>query len=81
MLPTEDLFVYVYVLIDDLITARIIAIPPRRARLLAAATPNYWPSRRMVLRVPPRHQDRPEQPHRPRLGHRPRRHQRARRGR
>jgi hypothetical protein len=29
MLPTEDLFVYVYVLIDDLITARVIAIPPR----------------------------------------------------
>jgi hypothetical protein len=29
MLPTEDLFVYVYVLIDDLISARIIAIPPR----------------------------------------------------
>jgi hypothetical protein len=28
-LPTEDLFVYVYVLIDDLMTARIIAIPPR----------------------------------------------------
>jgi len=29
MLPTEDLFVCIYVLIDDLITARIIAIPPR----------------------------------------------------
>ena len=29
MLPTEDLFVYVYVLIDDLVTARIIEIPPR----------------------------------------------------
>jgi IS5 family transposase len=29
MLPTEDLFVYVYVLIDDLVTARIIAIPSR----------------------------------------------------
>ena len=29
MLPTEDLFVYIYVLIDDLVTARIIAIPPR----------------------------------------------------
>jgi len=29
MLPTEDLFVYVYVLIDDLVTDRIIAIPPR----------------------------------------------------
>src|SRR5512142_2995322 len=29
MLPTEDLFVYVYVLIDDLVTTRIIAIPPR----------------------------------------------------
>ncbi len=29
MLPTEDLFVYVYALIDDLISARIIAIPRR----------------------------------------------------
>jgi hypothetical protein len=31
MLPTEDLFVYVYVLIDDLInaSASAIAIPPR----------------------------------------------------
>jgi hypothetical protein len=29
MLPTEDLFVYVYVLIDDLVAARIIAIPCR----------------------------------------------------
>ena len=29
MLPTEDLFVYVYVLIDDLITAGVVAIPPR----------------------------------------------------
>ncbi len=29
MLPTEDLFVYVYVLIDDLVTAGAIAIPPR----------------------------------------------------
>src|SRR5207344_95680 len=29
MLPTEDLFVYVYVLIHDLITARAIAIPAR----------------------------------------------------
>jgi Transposase DDE domain len=29
MLPTEDLFVYVYVLIDDLVATRIIAIPPR----------------------------------------------------
>ena len=29
MLPTEDLFVYVYVLIDDLIRASAIAIPLR----------------------------------------------------
>ena len=28
-MPTEDLFVYVYVLIDDLIADRISAIPPR----------------------------------------------------
>src|SRR5260370_464611 len=30
MLPTEDLFVYVYVLIHDLITAGAIAIPARQ---------------------------------------------------
>jgi hypothetical protein len=29
MLPTEDLFVYVYVLVDDAIGSRAIAIPPR----------------------------------------------------
>jgi len=29
MPPTEDLFIYVYVLIDDAITAGAIAIPPR----------------------------------------------------
>jgi IS5 family transposase len=29
MLPTEDLFVYVYVLVDDAIGAQAIAIPPR----------------------------------------------------
>jgi Transposase DDE domain len=29
MLPTEDLFVYVYVLIHDLIIAGLVAIPPR----------------------------------------------------
>src|SRR5512142_862604 len=29
MLPTEDLFVYVYVLIHDLVTAGHIAVPPR----------------------------------------------------
>src|SRR5258706_226150 len=29
MLPTEDLFVYVYVLVDDAISSRAIAIPPR----------------------------------------------------
>ena len=31
MLLTEDLFVYVYVLIDDLIAAGVIALPPRPA--------------------------------------------------
>jgi hypothetical protein len=29
MLPTEDLFVYVYVLIDDLIASGAVCIPPR----------------------------------------------------
>jgi Transposase DDE domain len=29
MLPTEDLFVYVYVLVDDALAAGVIAVPPR----------------------------------------------------
>ena len=29
MLPTEELFVHVYVLMDDLIAALAIAVPPR----------------------------------------------------
>ena len=29
MLPTEDLFVYVYVLADDAISSRAVAIAPR----------------------------------------------------
>ena len=40
MLPTEDLFVYVYLLIDDLVTARIIAIPHRPGPRRPAATPS-----------------------------------------
>lgn len=32
MLPAGDLFVYVYVLIDDLAAARITAIPPPPGR-------------------------------------------------
>lgn len=54
MLPTEDLFVYVYVLIDDLITAGAIAIPPRPgpgpacsdAELLTIATVRHLLGRR-----------------------------------
>jgi len=54
MLPTEDLFVYVYVLIDDLVTARIIEIPPRPgpapacsdAELLAIALVRHLRGRR-----------------------------------
>jgi hypothetical protein len=54
MLPTEDLFVYVYVLIDDLITAGVIAIPPRPgpapacsdAELLAVALVRHLLGRR-----------------------------------
>ena len=54
MLPTEDLFVYVYVLIDDLVTARIFAIPPRPgpapgcsdAELLTIATTRHVLGRR-----------------------------------
>jgi hypothetical protein len=38
MLPTEDLFVYVYVVVDDAIIAGTIAIPPRPGPRLAAAT-------------------------------------------
>ena len=29
MLPTEDLFVYVYVMVDDAIASGAVAIPPR----------------------------------------------------
>ena len=54
MLPTEDLFVYVYVLIDDLITAGLIVIPPRPgpapgcsdAELLTIATTRHVLGRR-----------------------------------
>jgi hypothetical protein len=54
MLPTEDLFVYVYVLIDDLIIAGAIAIPPRPgpapacsdAELLAIAVVRHLLGRR-----------------------------------
>ena len=44
MLPTEDLFACVYVLIDDLTAAGIIAIPPRRA--VAARAPRSLPGGR-----------------------------------
>src|SRR5260370_1191365 len=54
MLPTEDLFVYVYVLIHDLITAGAIAIPARPgpepacsdAELLAIALVRHLRGRR-----------------------------------
>jgi len=54
MLPAEDLFVYVYVLIDDAIAAGDIAIPPRPgpapgcsdAGLLAIAQVRHLPGRR-----------------------------------
>src|ERR1035441_9867600 len=54
MLPTEDLFVYVYTLIDDAIKARAVAIPPRPgpspacsdAELLAIAMVRHLPGRR-----------------------------------
>jgi Transposase DDE domain len=54
MLPAEDLFVYVYVLIDDLITAGSIAVPPRPgpapgcsdAELLTIATTRHVLGRR-----------------------------------
>ncbi len=54
MLPTEDLFVYVYVLIDDLIAAGAICIPPRPgpapgcsdAELLAIALARHLLGRR-----------------------------------
>jgi hypothetical protein len=37
MLPTEDLFVYVYVLIDDLIAAGAVCITPRPGPALACS--------------------------------------------
>ena len=49
MLPTEDLFVYVYVLIDDAIKARAIVIPARPgagARLLRRGDPGDHPGAR-----------------------------------
>jgi hypothetical protein len=54
MLPTEDLFVYVYVLIHDLVLARVIAVPARPgpapacsdAELLAITTVRHLLGRR-----------------------------------
>ncbi len=54
MLPTEDLFVYIYVLIDDLITAGSVTVPPRPgpapgcsdAELLTIATARHVLGRR-----------------------------------
>ncbi len=54
MLPTEDLFVYVYVLIHDLMRAGHIAVPPRPvprpacsdAELLTIALVRYLLGRR-----------------------------------
>ena len=40
MWPAEDLFVYVYVLVDEAIGSRAIAIGPGRARRRRAATPS-----------------------------------------
>lgn len=55
MLPTEDLFVYVYVLVDDLVADRIIAIPPR---------PGPAPARRDAELLS-RHERQPETRYRP----------------
>ena len=54
MLPTEDLFVYVYVLVDDAIGSRAVAIAPRPgpapactdAELLAIALARHLLGRR-----------------------------------
>ena len=62
MLPAEDLFVYVYVLIDDLVTARVIAIPRRPgpapacsdAELLAIAQVRHLLGRRSEAAFPGR---------------------------
>ena len=59
MLPTEDLFVYVYVLIDDLVR-QVIVIPPRPApapacsdaELLAIAQVRQLLGRRSEARFP-----------------------------
>ena len=56
MLPTEDLFVYVYILVDDAISARAVAIAPRPGPVPRRR------ARRMVLRLPPGGQNRPGQP-------------------
>ena len=46
MLPTEDLFVYVYVLVHDLMAAGYIKVPPRPWPAGPAAMRNCWRSTR-----------------------------------
>ena len=45
MLPTEDLFVYVYVLVHDLMLSRAVVVPARPGRPRPAVMPSCWPSR------------------------------------
>lgn len=76
--PTEDVSVYVYVLIAGLITAVAIVILPRPgpapgcrdAELLTIAAARH-------RRVPAGDQDRPGQPHHPGLEYRARRRERS----
>jgi hypothetical protein len=42
MLPAEDLFVHVYVLVDDAVSSRAVAIAPGRVRRQPAPAPSCW---------------------------------------
>jgi hypothetical protein len=44
MLPTEELFVYVYVLVHDLMLAGAVVVPGRPGPPRSAVMPSCWPS-------------------------------------
>jgi hypothetical protein len=45
VLPTEELFVYVYVLIHHLMLGGAIVVPDRPGPVPACTMPSCWPSR------------------------------------